>query len=134
MVEAPIRIPFINSSNASALAKLSWEARKLKQAETEPSNAHAVADSYASQSLSRTRRQLDRLRDWLDEAEDAKDADAITRSIERLAKLECYLANRPGPGNYKPTSPRQSRDRAPIAPVDVPQPETQQSVPEPPSA
>lgn len=116
------------AETAVIAAKLSHAPDSARNRKPEPQPQPAIvlapADSYATESLARTRKQLDKLRDWLDNAEDAKDADAITRAIERLAKLECYLANRPGPGNYKPTAPRQSRDRAPIAPVEVPAPQS----------
>jgi hypothetical protein len=109
------------AENAAEMQRRSREVLRQKP----QLQALAQTDHYAAQSLARTRKQLNKLRDWLDVAErerNTKDADAITRSIERLAKLECYLSNRPGPGNYKPTAPHKSRDRAPIAPIGVPEP------------
>jgi hypothetical protein len=135
-----IGIPF-TTENASENAKRSWEIRRAQpQREADIEARRIQADlSLVEEQIRRARKELNDedsgycehcKRQGMPPHHRAQLMKAIDTLLERKRILLC----RPGPGVVKSTAPRQSRDRAPIAPVDVPQPETQQSVPEPPSA
>lgn len=123
----------ITRENAREYARRATIAREAKRALLR-TPANSQTDSYVLKSLTRVRAQLEMLHDKLDEVarDDERtmsDVDRVVSAIERLRKVEQVLSNRPGPGNLKPSQPAKSRDRAPIAPVELPTTETVPSVP-----
>jgi hypothetical protein len=76
-----------------------------------------------SEILTRTREHLDAIDKMIADCSDAKEMDALTRSREREWRIFAHCSNLPGPGNLKPTSPRQPRSAAPMAqPIALPTP------------
>lgn len=65
------------------------------------------------QRIERTRKQIELIDEMIDACSDADVLDALTRSKERLFRIWAHLAGIPGPGNLKPTQPRQTRQQHP---------------------
>jgi hypothetical protein len=59
--------------------------------------------------ITRTRQQLAAVDAQLDQCDDPRAWDALTRAKERLWRVLAHAANIPGPGNLKPVLPRVSR-------------------------
>lgn len=68
----------------------------------------------------RVRERLDKLDSLMTQAEDDKQWDCLSRAYERMFRVWCTLTKTPGPGNLKPTAPRQTQRRAiePVVPVE----------------
>lgn len=110
------------SENAARNALLSVEARKRNieaaRKADEALLAKAQACTYVEDRLARVRVQLDRLDKMALEEIDPAKLDRLASAQARLAQQEQFLANRPSPGQLKPTlTKRQSTPNAmPIEP------------------
>lgn len=135
----PAAVPFINSSNARALALLSWANRKAKAAAKPPPCSPVLpavvpAEEYVSKQLLRTRKQIDLLNDRLDDPGlDWKAVKAIADAKARLYDIEAALANRPKPGMLRPVAQRAGKrnyaSQGPPANWDTPVPVQSQFAP-----
>lgn len=93
-------------------------------------------DLYVTRQLARTRKQIDVLNDMLEGGElDPKNLKAIADAKARLYEIEAALANRPKPGQLRPTAQRSApRPVGGLAPrAAEPAPESQNGTPAPPA-
>ncbi len=77
--------------------------------------------------LARTREHIIALDKLIADCVDPKEWDCLTRSREREWRIFAHCSNLPGPGNLKPSSPKQSRSLPLVQPVALPTPEPNQS-------
>lgn len=112
-------MPQFTTETAADMAKRSWEARRAAQ--SNPAPEPQPAEQSQAPDASGVRAKLDKLSELMDEAEDDRQWDAYSRAYERMFRVWCTLTKTPGPGNLKPTSPRQPRqshpEPTPIPPV-----------------
>ncbi len=122
------RIPFFNKANAKLYAARSAEMRRQAIADREQAHAQAEteakhgpeqalvkvgADPYVSETLLRTRKQLNKLYKAIDDSELAPaEIDRLASAIARFTEIERNLAMRPGPGTLKPADTVQAKSRA----------------------
>lgn len=121
-----------------------WDKWRAKQASRKAeAESHAIpapkmgelqgipADEYTAQQLVRTRKQIDLLNDMLEDPElDWKARKAAADAKGRLYEIEAALANRPGPGNRRPTpEPRSRRQPGASLPFAEVPPATSQANP-----
>jgi hypothetical protein len=83
-----------------------------------------TAEQTATQPLDvvRVREKLDKLDEAMNAAQTDKEWDCFSRAYERMFRVWCILTKTPGPGNLKPSSPKQSRSLPPVQPVALPTP------------
>ena len=111
---------------AREAAAKSHEARRKADQEralilaSPPQVAVELVKDCLPQRLDRTRKQIELLDEMIDQADDADVLDALTRSKERLFRMWAHMAGIPGPGNLKPTQPRQTRPQALPTPTPMP--------------
>jgi hypothetical protein len=74
--------------------------------------------------LARVRAKLDKLDLLMDQTEDDKQWDTLSRAYERMFRVWCTLTKTPGPGNLKPTQSRQTQRRTWSEPTPAPEPPT----------
>ncbi len=82
--------------------------------------------------VTRTREHIEAIDKMIADCSDAREMDALTRSREREFRIFAHCSNLPGPGNLKPSSPKQSR-AMPVQPMPIPH-EPSQSSPGAPAA
>ena len=109
-------------ADKAELAKLRelFAALPLKQALEQPAQQ---TEAYIAKRLVRVRKQIDLLSAMLEEEQDPNKIDRLASAIAKLSELERQLAGRPLPGSLKPSSPRSTRQQAPMMPVAIPLPE-----------
>ena len=68
------------------------------------------AEVNATQPLDivRVREKLDKLDELMNHAADDKAWDCLSRAYDRMFRVWCTLTKTPGPGNLKPSQPRQN--------------------------
>lgn len=103
----------ITSSNASTLAKLSWQKRRERAASKADLPAPAQSDTqpsdYVVMSLTRVREHLARIDGLLSKATDTQDIERLSRSRRVLGQAEQELAGRPLPGSRRPGKEQRER-------------------------
>jgi len=119
-------MPLFTAETAATMAKRRWEAEREREAQPRilpaPTDDKGIPDE-----VSRVRAQIEALNEQLDSCTEPDDWDCLTRSKERLFKQWVYLAGIPGPGNLKPSQPRQNtRKELPPPTVAQAQPSAQQ--------
>ena len=115
--------PYINSANASELARKRWAAAR----EAKPAISileHDAEPSPIQCEVSRVRAQLESLNKQLDDCDDADTWDCLTRSKERLFKIWARLAQ-------IPTDPKPVQQRATNTRKELPPPTVAQTQPAP---
>ena len=115
--------PYINSANASELARKRWAAAR----EAKPAISileHDAAPSPIQCEVARVRAQLESLNKQLDDCDDADTWDCLTRSKERLFKIWARLAQ-------IPTDPKPVQQRATNTRKELPPPTVAQTQPAP---
>ena len=117
--------PYINSANASELAKRRWAAAR----EAKPAISileHDATPSPIQCEVARVRAQLEALNKQLDDCDDADTWDCLTRSKERLFKIWARLAQ-------IPTDPKPAQLSRPSQRRELPPPTVAQAQPSAPS-
>ncbi len=116
------------AETAVEMGRRSAELRKQRENQralvlaSQPSPTELVTDNSKAKA-NRTYAQIELVDQMIDQCNDADTLDALTRSKERLFRIWAHCAGIPGPGNLKPTSPRSTRQQAPMMPVAIPLPE-----------
>ena len=115
-------IPYINSTNASALAHKSWAARRARALEQQvqleaackaakEATARVVnLDAYVLDRLAVVRAQIARLDERMLKVADEDKANKLAAAIARLTDVEFALANRPKPANVRPEATTRRRE------------------------
>lgn len=88
---------------------------KLPEAQAEQVPA-SPDDGYVQTTVSRTRRQLDRLFELMEEELDPQKLDRLASAIARLAEQERQLSGRPLPGSLRPKQKRTKRSNSSAEP------------------
>ena len=109
-------MPLFTTETAATMAKRRWQAERERDLQPRilpaPTDDKGIPDE-----VSRVRAQIEALNAQLDECSSPDDWDCLTRAKDRLFKQWVYLAGIPGPGNLKPSSPKQSTRPRTIEPV-----------------
>lgn len=107
------------AETAAEMGRRSAEARKrAAQAAVESAIIPLPTEDFKSQALVRVRKQLENVDLALDGCDDPKDWDCLTRAKERLFRAWVHLAGIPGPGNLKPSAPRQRASMPTVEPLN----------------
>jgi len=119
------------AENAAIMAQRRWTAERERKAQPRILPApcdEQTAINHKDAELARTQAQIEELNTQLDQCDDFKAWDALTRAKERLFRIWAHLAGIPGPGNLKPSQPRQNtRKELPPPTVAQAQPSAQQA-------
>ena len=99
---------------------MSAKAEKALRMWNTPSNTNGTEAGGKTLNVLLVRERLDKLDSLMTQAEDDKQWDCLSRAYERMFRVWCTLTKTPGPGNLKPTAPRQTQRRAiePVVPVE----------------
>lgn len=107
------------TETAAVMARKSWEARRLRaQAEEQSAPVPQPATDTMAPEVSRVRAKLDKLDALMDDAEDDRQWDSLSRAYERMFRVWCTLTKTPGPGNLKPATVRQRASMPTVEPLN----------------
>jgi hypothetical protein len=115
------RKSWFTKENAAEMAARALEARKqaeIMRLNGEPPKPLLPEEKYRILTLARTRKQIERLFEMMDECDDAQKLDRLASALARLNEQERQLAGRPLPGSLKPTQQIKPRRTEPIAPIE----------------
>lgn len=106
---------YINAGNAAELARKRWDAARQAKLLPPPEEHVLKQDMHnpVNQEVTCTREQIERLNRLIDDCDDAREWDALTRAKERLFRIWAHLAQLPGPGQLKPSAARPQARRMP---------------------
>lgn len=132
----PAVVPFINSSNAQALAKLSWEHRRAKaslsitQQDADPAKLACIREQLqiVQEQIAATRAELNEHKPYCPACErgpmEPHHRAQLLKALDTLLDRQRVLNGIPTPGQLRPTSPRAGRDaqRPPALPIGYGEP------------
>jgi hypothetical protein len=110
------------SATAKEMVRKRWDAVHAAKANApQPIVSHdPTTNEPLPPDLARVRAKLDKLDLLMDQADDDKQWDTLSRAYERMFRVWCTLTKTPGPGNLKPQSPSRQQRRAIPEPVAIP--------------
>ncbi len=115
-----IRSAQVRRANREELERLRERVKEFESAL--PAQRPAEPKETVADILARTREHIIALDKLIADCVDPKEWDCLTRSREREWRIFAHCSNLPGPGNLKPSSPKQSRSLPPVQPVALPTP------------